>query len=66
MSDHNVVIVSAQRTPIGAFQGVFAPVTATLKAIRRAYALSAIGGRKRANDAQGAPAVDEPLKYYLV
>jgi acetyl-CoA C-acetyltransferase len=29
MSDHNVVIVSAQRTPIGAFQGVFAPVTAT-------------------------------------
>src|SRR5690349_16888710 len=29
MSEHNVVIVSAQRTPIGAFQGVFAPVTAT-------------------------------------
>ena len=28
MSDHNVVIVSAKRTPIGAFQGVFAPVTA--------------------------------------
>jgi acetyl-CoA C-acetyltransferase len=28
MSDHNVVIVSAQRTPIGAFQGVLAPVTA--------------------------------------
>src|SRR5690242_5703064 len=29
MSDHDVVIVSAQRTPIGAFQGVLAPVTAT-------------------------------------
>src|SRR5579864_1085835 len=29
MSDHDVVIVAAQRTPIGAFQGVFAPVTAT-------------------------------------
>jgi len=29
MSDHDVVIVSAQRTPIGAFQGVFAPVSAT-------------------------------------
>jgi acetyl-CoA C-acetyltransferase len=29
MPDHNVVIVSAQRTPIGAFQGVLAPVTAT-------------------------------------
>ncbi|HVO47446.1 MAG TPA: acetyl-CoA C-acyltransferase [Steroidobacteraceae bacterium] len=28
MSDHEVVIVSAKRTPIGAFQGVFAPVTA--------------------------------------
>ena len=27
MSDHTVVIVSAKRTPIGAFQGVFAPVT---------------------------------------
>jgi acetyl-CoA C-acetyltransferase len=29
MSDHDVVIVSAKRTPIGAFQGVFASVTAT-------------------------------------
>ncbi len=29
MSDHEVVIVSARRTPIGAFQGVFASVTAT-------------------------------------
>jgi acetyl-CoA C-acetyltransferase len=29
MSDHDVVIVSAQRTPIGAFQGALAPVTAT-------------------------------------
>src|SRR5579872_222414 len=28
MSDHSVVIVAAKRTPIGAFQGVFAPVTA--------------------------------------
>ncbi|HVY81011.1 MAG TPA: acetyl-CoA C-acyltransferase [Steroidobacteraceae bacterium] len=28
MSDHNVVIVSAQRTPIGAFQGALAPLTA--------------------------------------
>lgn len=28
MSDHDVVIVSAQRTPIGAFQGALAPVTA--------------------------------------
>jgi acetyl-CoA C-acetyltransferase len=28
MSEHNVVIVSAKRTPIGAFQGVLAPVTA--------------------------------------
>src|ERR1700759_3670807 len=29
MSDHDVVIVSAKRTPIGAFQGALAPVTAT-------------------------------------
>jgi acetyl-CoA C-acetyltransferase len=28
MSEHNVVIVSAKRTPIGAFQGALAPVTA--------------------------------------
>ena len=28
MSDQNVVIVSARRTPIGAFQGVLTPVTA--------------------------------------
>jgi acetyl-CoA C-acetyltransferase len=28
MSEHEVVIVSAKRTPIGAFQGVFAPVSA--------------------------------------
>jgi acetyl-CoA C-acetyltransferase len=28
MSDHDVVIVSAQRTPIGAFQGALAPMTA--------------------------------------
>src|ERR1700740_2749618 len=29
MSDHDVVIVSAKRTPIGAFQAALAPVTAT-------------------------------------
>jgi acetyl-CoA C-acetyltransferase len=29
MSNHDVVIVSARRTPIGAFQGVLTPVTAT-------------------------------------
>jgi acetyl-CoA C-acetyltransferase len=29
MSDYDVVIVSAQRTPIGAFQGALAPMTAT-------------------------------------
>ncbi len=28
MSEHNVVIVSAKRTPIGAFQGVLSPATA--------------------------------------
>jgi acetyl-CoA C-acetyltransferase len=28
MSDHDVVIVSARRTPIGAFQGVLSPLTA--------------------------------------
>lgn len=28
MSNHNVVIVSARRTPIGAFQGVLSPLTA--------------------------------------
>src|SRR6266404_4123480 len=28
MSDHDVVIVSAKRTPIGAFQGVLAPLSA--------------------------------------
>jgi acetyl-CoA C-acetyltransferase len=29
MSDHDVVIVSAQRTPIGAFQGALSPLSAT-------------------------------------
>jgi acetyl-CoA C-acetyltransferase len=29
MSDHNIVIVSAKRTPIGAFLGVLSPVSAT-------------------------------------
>jgi acetyl-CoA C-acetyltransferase len=28
MSEHGVVIVAAKRTPIGAFQGIFSPVTA--------------------------------------
>jgi acetyl-CoA C-acetyltransferase len=28
MSDHNIVIVSARRTPIGAFQGALSPLTA--------------------------------------
>ena len=29
MSEHGVVIVAAKRTPIGAFQGVLTPMTAT-------------------------------------
>jgi acetyl-CoA C-acetyltransferase len=47
MSDSSVVIVSARRTPIGAFQGVFAPVTATelgAAAIRGALADSGLKG----------------------
>jgi acetyl-CoA C-acetyltransferase len=44
MSDHNVVIVAAKRTPIGAFQGVFAPVTAPqLGATAARAALAAAG-----------------------
>jgi len=45
MSDHEVVIVSAKRTPIGAFQGVFAPVTAPQlgsAAVRAAVAAAGI------------------------
>lgn len=46
MSDHDVVIVAAQRTPIGAFQGVFAPVTATqLGSAAARGALAAAGVR---------------------
>jgi acetyl-CoA C-acetyltransferase len=49
MSDHDVVIVSAQRTPIGAFQGVFAGVSATqlgAAAIRGALEAAAVEGRE--------------------
>jgi acetyl-CoA C-acetyltransferase len=45
MSESSVVIVSARRTPIGAFQGVFAPVTAVdlgAAAIRGALADSGL------------------------
>ena len=48
MSDHDVVIVSAKRTPIGAFQGVFSPVTATQlgsAAIRGAVEAAGIQGK---------------------
>jgi acetyl-CoA C-acetyltransferase len=47
MSDNSVVIVSARRTPIGAFQGVFGPVKATelgAAAIRAAIADSGLKG----------------------
>jgi acetyl-CoA C-acetyltransferase len=47
MSNIEVVIVSAQRTPIGAFQGVFSPVTAPQlgsAAIRGALAAARIAG----------------------
>jgi acetyl-CoA C-acetyltransferase len=47
MSESSVVIVSARRTPIGAFQGVFAPVTAVdlgAAAIRGALAGSGLKG----------------------
>jgi acetyl-CoA C-acetyltransferase len=47
MSDRSVVIVSARRTPIGAFQGVFAPATAIdlgAAAIRGALADSGLKG----------------------
>jgi acetyl-CoA C-acetyltransferase len=45
MSNHEVVIVSAQRTPIGAFQGVLTPVTAPAlgaAAIRGAVAAAGV------------------------
>jgi acetyl-CoA C-acetyltransferase len=47
MSESSVVIVSARRTPIGAFQGVFTPVTAVdlgAAAIRGALADSGLKG----------------------
>jgi acetyl-CoA C-acetyltransferase len=44
MSDHNVVIVAATRTPIGAFQGVLAPVTGPqLGAVAARAAIAAAG-----------------------
>jgi acetyl-CoA C-acetyltransferase len=44
MSDHNVVIVAAKRTPIGAFQGVLAPVTGPqLGAVAARAAIAAAG-----------------------
>jgi acetyl-CoA C-acetyltransferase len=44
MSDHNVVIVAAKRTPIGAFQGVLTPVTAPqLGAVAARAAIAAAG-----------------------
>ncbi|MBV8853243.1 MAG: acetyl-CoA C-acyltransferase [Sinobacteraceae bacterium] len=49
MSEHDVVIVSARRTPIGAFQGIFAPVSATQlgsAAIRGALEAAGIEGRE--------------------
>jgi acetyl-CoA C-acetyltransferase len=45
MSEHGVVIVAAKRTPIGAFQGVFTPMSATQlgsAAIRGALAAAGI------------------------
>ena len=45
MSEHGVVIVAAKRTPIGAFQGVLTPMTATqlgAAAIRGALAAAGI------------------------
>jgi len=44
MSDHNVVIVAAKRTPIGAFQGVLAPVTAPQLGAAAARAAIAAAG----------------------
>lgn len=48
MPEHNVVIVSARRTPIGAFQGVLAPITAPQlgsAAIRAALESARVTGR---------------------
>jgi acetyl-CoA C-acetyltransferase len=47
MSSESVVILSAKRTPIGAFQGVLAPATATqlgAAAIKGALAAAGVGG----------------------
>jgi acetyl-CoA C-acetyltransferase len=49
MSKHDVVIVSAQRTPIGAFQGAFAPVTATQLGTHAIQAAVAKAGLKGAD-----------------
>jgi len=44
MSNPNVVIVSAKRTPIGAFQGVLAPLTAPQLGSAAAQAAIAAAG----------------------
>jgi acetyl-CoA C-acetyltransferase len=49
MSDHNVVIVSARRTPIGAFQGVLAPATAPQLGTAAARAAIEAAGLKPAD-----------------
>ncbi|MEP7244914.1 MAG: acetyl-CoA C-acyltransferase [Gammaproteobacteria bacterium] len=49
MSDENVVIVSAKRTPIGAFQGVLTPVTAPQLGAAAARAAIEAAGLKGAD-----------------
>jgi acetyl-CoA C-acetyltransferase len=49
MSEHNVVIVSAKRTPIGAFQGVLAPATAPQLGTAAARAAIEAAGIKAAD-----------------
>jgi len=49
MSDHNVVIVSAKRTPIGAFQGVLTPATAPQLGAAAARAAIEAAGIKAAD-----------------
>jgi acetyl-CoA C-acetyltransferase len=49
MSIHDVVIVSARRTPIGAFQGALAPVTATQLGTRAIQGAVASAGLKGAD-----------------
>ena len=55
MSDQNVVIVSARRTPIGAFQGALTPLTAPqLGAAASKAAIESAGLQPR--DARRRPA----------